>query len=118
MSTGRSLFGQVLGGEAIHDYRKLRDRAFDGCRLEVTGSAAFHLLHWEALQDPDMDAPLAVRLPVTRRVDKLPSRFDLPPERATLNISLVTARPFGTGDVGYRTISRPLLDAIQQAACR
>ena len=113
---GRSLFGQVLGGEAIHDYRKLRDRAFDGCRLEVTGSAAFHLLHWEALQDPDMDAPLAVRLPVTRRVDKLPSRFDLPPERATLNILLVTARPFGTGDVGYRTISRPLLDAIQQSS--
>ena len=68
-STGEALFGQVFGGAASHDYRRLRERAFDGCRLEVTGSAAFHRLHWEALRDPDLDAPLAVRLPVTRRVD-------------------------------------------------
>ena len=112
---GRSLFAQVLGGEANHDYRKLRDHAFDGDRVEISGSAAFHLLHWEALRDPDLDAPLAVRLPVTRRVDLLPSKFDLPPERATLNILLVTARPFGRGDIGYRTISRPLLDAMRHS---
>ena len=37
---GQDLFGQVLGGDASHDYRTLRERAFDGCRLEVTGSAA------------------------------------------------------------------------------
>jgi hypothetical protein len=38
---GRDLFGQVLGGAAAHDYRRLRERSFDGCRLEVTGSAGF-----------------------------------------------------------------------------
>ena len=113
---GRSLFGQVLAGSAAHDYRVLRDRSFDGCRLEVTGSAAFHLLHWEALRDPDMDTPLALRLPVTRRVGQLGSKFELPPERSSLNILLVTARPFGRGDVGYRTISRPLLDALRQSS--
>ena len=112
---GQDLFGQVLGGVASHDYRSLREQSFDGCRLEVTGSAVFHLLHWEALRDPDMDAPLAVRLPVTRRVGQLESRFQLPPARATLNILVVTARPFGAGDVGYRTISRPLLDALRQS---
>ena len=111
---GQDLFGQVLGGEASHDYRTLRERAFDGCRLEITGSAAFHRLHWEALRDPKIEAPLAVRLPVTRRVGQLESKFQLPPERATLNILVVTARPFGKGDVGYRTISRPLLDAMRQ----
>jgi tetratricopeptide (TPR) repeat protein len=113
---GRSLFGQVFGGEAGHDYRRLRDRAFDGCRLEVTGSAGFHLLHWEALRDPDLEAPLAVRLPVTRRVERLGSGFELPPPQPTLNILLVTARPFGRGDVGYRTVSRPLLDALRQSS--
>ena len=113
---GRDLFGQVLGGAAAHDYRRLRERAFDGCRLEVTGSAGFQLLHWEALRDPDLSSPLAVRLPVTRRAARLPSLFELPPGRATLNILLVTARPFGPGDVGYRTVSRPLLDALRQAS--
>ena len=91
-------------------------RSFDGCRLEVTGSAGFHLLHWEALRDPELDGPLAVRLPVTRRVARLPSRFELPSGQPTLNILLVTARPFGRGDVGYRTISRPLLDALRQGS--
>ena len=83
--------------------------------MEISGSAAFHRLHWEALRDPDLDAPLAVRLPVTRRVERQPSKFELPPERPTLNILVVTARPFGRGDVGYRTISRPLLDALRTA---
>lgn len=41
---GQALFGQVFGGAAAHDYRRLRDRSFDGCRVEVTGSAGFHLL--------------------------------------------------------------------------
>src|SRR5271166_5667853 len=97
-------------------YRRLREQAFDGCRLEVTGSAAFHLLHWEALRDPELDVPLAVRLPVTRRVGQLPSLFELPSGQPTLNILLVTARPFGRGDVGYRTISRPLLVALRQGS--
>jgi tetratricopeptide (TPR) repeat protein len=113
---GRVLFGQVFGGAAAHDYRGMRARSFDGCRLEVTGSAGFHLLHWEALRDPDLDAPLSVRLPVTRRVARLPSLFELPSGQPTLNILLVTARPFGRGDVGYRTISRPLLDALRQGS--
>ena len=73
---GQALFGQVFGGAASHDYRRLRERGFDGCRMEVSGSAAFHRLHWEALRDPDLAAPLAVRLPVTRRVERLPSKFD------------------------------------------
>ena len=72
-----------------------------------------HRLHWEALRDPDLPAPLAVRLPVTRRVERLGSKFDLPADRPTLNILVVTARPDGPGDVGYRTISRPLLDALR-----
>jgi hypothetical protein len=59
--------------------------------------------------------PLAVRLPVTRRVTGLGSRFDLPGDRPTLNVLVVTARPGGPADVRYRTVSRPLLDALRAA---
>ena len=112
---GEELFAQVFGGPASYDYRRLRERGFDGCRVEVSGSAALHRLHWEAMRDPDLDAPLAVRLPVTRRVDALGSKFDPPGGRPTLNILVVVARPDGPTDVGYRTISRPLLDALRTA---
>ncbi len=113
---GEALFGQVLGGSAAHDYRRLRDQSFDDCRVEITGAAGFHRLHWEALRDPELDGPLSVRVPVTRRVALVPSKFELPSGQPTLNILLVTARPFGRKDVGYRTISRPLLDALRQAS--
>ncbi len=113
---GTGLFRQVFGNEASHDYRKLREQSFDGCRLEISGSAALHRLHWEALRDPGSPGtPLSVRMPVTRRVDAQPSRFAVRDDLPTLNILVVTARPGGPHDVGYRTISRPLLDALRNA---
>ena len=112
---GTDLFEQLFAGPASHDYRTLAGQAFDGCRLQVQGSAAFHRLHWEALVDPASGSPLAVRMPVTRRIDGLGSRFDVANTGDTLNILVVTARPDGSRDVGYRTISRPLLDGLAQA---
>lgn len=112
---GKALFAQVLGGEASYDYRRLRDRGFDGCRIEVSGSARLHGLHWETLRDPGLPVPLAVRLPVTRRVTGQGSKFDPPGGRPTLNVLVVTARPDGPRDVGYRTVSRPLLKALRTA---
>src|SRR5580704_1976662 len=113
---GTALFGQVFGGKASHSYLKLREQAVDQCRLEVSGSAALHRLHWEALRDPEHpDSPLSVRLPVTRHVDAQPSQFAVRDDLPTLNILVVTARPGGSHDVGYRTISRPLLDALANA---
>src|SRR6266566_217864 len=109
-----ALFGQVFAGKPSHSYLKLRERSFDGCRLVVSGSAALHRLHWEALRDPEHpDSPLSVRLPVTRHVEAQPSQFALRDDLATLNILVVTARPGGSHDVGYRTISRPLRDALR-----
>ncbi len=112
---GEALFDQVFGGRANHRYLALRDRAFDGCRIEISGSAALHRLHWETLKDPDLAVPLSVRLPVTRRVDAQGSKFDPDEDRPTLNILVVVARPDGPADVGYRTVSRPLLDALRTA---
>jgi tetratricopeptide (TPR) repeat protein len=112
---GESLFAQVLGGDAYAAYRRLRDRGFDGCRIEISGPAGLHGLHWEALRDPGLPVPLAVRLPVTRRVTSVGAQFDPPGARPTLNVLVVTARPNGPRDVGYRTVSRPLLDAVRTA---
>jgi len=113
---GTVLFGQVFAGKPSHSYLKLQERSFDGCRLEVSGSAALHRLHWEALRDPEHpDSPLSVRLPITRHVEAQPSQFAVRDDLPTLNILAVTARPGGSHDVGYRTISRPLLDALQNA---
>ena len=112
---GEALFRQVFGRDANHDYRSLRDRSFDGCQIEISGSAAFHQLHWETLRDPELITPLSVRMPVTRRASNQPSRFEVRSDLPTLNIVVVTARPDGPRDVGYRTISRPLLDAVRTA---
>lgn len=109
---GRSLFAQVFGGPGAYEYRRMRERGFDGCRVEISGSAVFQRLHWETLRDPDLPEPLAVRLPVTRRVEPLASRFEAAADRPTLNILVVTARPDGPADVGFRTLSRPLLEAL------
>jgi len=112
---GEALFTQVFAGPASYRYRALRDRAFDGGRIEISGSAGLHRLHWEAMRDPELPVPLAVRLPVTRRVDAVSDTFDLSLAWPTLNILVVVARPDGPEDVGYRTISRPLLDALRTA---
>jgi tetratricopeptide (TPR) repeat protein len=112
---GRTLFGQVFAGEAAFGYRRVHDSGFEGCRLVVRGSAAFHRLHWEALCYPDEDVRLALRMPLVRQDARLPLRYELPDPAPTLNILVVTARPLGSRDVGYRTISQPLLDAIGQA---
>src|SRR5262249_57663694 len=56
-----------------------------------------------------------VRLRVTRRVEVQPSQFAVRHDLPTLNILVVTARPGGPHDIGYRTISRPLLDALRNA---
>ena len=105
----------MFGGAASHDYRRLRERSFDGCRIEVSGLRGAAPAALGGAAGPGPAAPLAVRLPVTRRVDRLGSKFDPPEDRPTLNILVVVARPDGPGDVGYRTISRPLLDALRTA---
>ncbi|MGW4946370.1 tetratricopeptide repeat protein [Actinoplanes sp. NPDC004185] len=111
---GQSLFRQVFAGEAAYGYRDARRVGFDGYRLVVRGSAGFQQLHWEALRDPDGGVQLALRMPVLRQDAAAPLRYDLPAPAPTVNILVVTARPFGRRDVGYRTISQPLLDAIGQ----
>ena len=74
---GLGLFEQVFAGPVLPEYRSWARRSFDGCRIQVQGSAAFHRLHWEALRDPESETPLALRMPLTRRVDGMAARFEV-----------------------------------------
>ena len=112
---GQSLFDQVFGGQAAPVYRRLRGQLFEDCRLEISGSAALHKLHWEALRDPELDRPLALCMPLTRRAEGQLGRTPLPAPAGPLRLLLVVARPGGPADQGYRTISRPLLEALRSA---
>ena len=112
---GEALFGQVLGGDAAHDYRSLKERGFDGCRVEVTGSAAFHRLHWETLWPPGAPNPLAYRTTIARRVPTRNAPKIPLPTAPNIRVLVIVARPGGADDVGYRTISRPLVETLHQA---
>jgi tetratricopeptide (TPR) repeat protein len=115
---GRGLFEQVFvaNQDCAYEFRRAQDAGFDGWRLEVVGGVDFHRLHWEALRDDGTGAPLGVRVPVVRRVENADRGFDVEAQGPTLNVLVVTARPHGARDVGYRTISRPLLAALRQAS--
>jgi hypothetical protein len=67
---------------------------------------------WEALRDPQAGL-LGQRCQIERRpnrqLDPMPLPEDLSRDR--VNILLVTARPY-EGDVHYRSISRPLVELI------
>jgi tetratricopeptide (TPR) repeat protein len=109
---GEALFRQVFSGEAAFGYRRTLDNGFDDHRLVIRGSASFHQLHWEALRDPNRDVQLALRMPLVRQDARHGLAYHLPDQVATLNILVVTARPLGYLDVGYRTISQPMIEAI------
>ncbi|MCP4702710.1 MAG: tetratricopeptide repeat protein [Gammaproteobacteria bacterium] len=113
---GETLFGQLFADrDAYGDYR---DALRDGFELEILGSPAFHGLHWETLKDPEQPEPLALHQVIVRKPLNLNARFQpiTPRESPVLNILLVVARPEGRKDVGYRTISRPLVEMVRDAS--
>ena len=67
------------------------------------------------MKDPELPRAFALEGPVVRKnLRPRPVEADLRPS-PTINILVVTARPGGARDVGYRTISRPLVESLQQA---
>lgn len=109
---GHRLFEQLFADRrAFTAYERWLQAGPQGIR--IAGSAAFHALHWEALKDPARPRALALDHPVLRATTHgTIDAFD-PPQTPQLNLLVVTARPGGRRDVGYRTISRPLLDGLE-----
>jgi tetratricopeptide (TPR) repeat protein len=115
---GEALFEQVFGDrKAYAEYEKLRGN-LGTLRLEIESlNPAFQALHWEALRDPELPKPLAVEAVMIRKSSQSTAIAAEVAVSPTINLLLVTARP-SRNDVAYRTISRPLLEALEQGNLR
>jgi hypothetical protein len=113
---GESLFKQLFADpNARRTYEVVKREGLDKLRFEIRGSPAFQALHWEALKDPDLPSAYSLGAPMVRKSPKpqsLPAEVNPSP---TLNLLIVTARPNAERDVGYRTITRPLVETLRQA---
>jgi hypothetical protein len=117
---GQNQFEQVFGAnlDAYSDYRELRDR-LNQVQIQIEGrSPEFQALHWEAMKDPDLPRPLAVDAVMLRKPLKPQAVRAVVNPSPVINLLVVTSRPDEEKDVGYRTISRPLIEAIQTAQLR
>src|SRR6266700_8325173 len=116
---GEELFKQVFGDSDIYaEYRDLLKAGLHNLHIEIAGVPKFHALHWESIKDPKLAQPLALQAAMVRKNLKpqvLPTSVRSSP---VINLLIVTARPSGIRDVGYRTISRPLVEALRNANLR
>lgn len=115
---GEALFEQIFGDrKAYAEYEKLRGN-LGTLRIEIESlNPAFQALHWEALRDPELPKPLAVEAVMIRKSSQSTAIAAEVAVSPTINLLLVTARP-SRHDVAYRTISRPLLEALEQGNLR
>ncbi|MCP3972110.1 MAG: CHAT domain-containing protein, partial [Rhodobacteraceae bacterium] len=112
---GDALFGQVFADRnAQAALETWRTGNADRQRIEIVGGPAFHQLHWEALRDPERGRALGTEFALVRAAPEVGvERAGQEREAPVVRVLVVTARPGGARDVGYRTISRPLLDALR-----
>ncbi len=112
---GESLFAQVFAElNALLAYKQARQQGLHTLQIEIAGSSAFHRLHWEALYDPEFETYLSLHA-VMLRQNIVPQTSPATMQPApTINVLVVVARPSGSRDVGYRTISRPLMDELEK----
>ena len=118
-SYGQQLFEDVFADrDAYGDYQQACRGGLANLQIEIAGeSPDFQALHWEAMKDPKLPRPLAVDCVFTRkRFQRGVVQIDLQPS-PEINLLVVTARPDEEKDIGYRTISRPLIDAIERGGC-
>lgn len=110
---GISLFNQIFAEpKALLQYRQAIESGLHAIQLEIVGTSSFHRLHWEALHDPDLNLVLALHAPIIRQNRKPQTWTATVQPSTTINILVVVARPAGSRDVGYRTISRPLVEQL------
>ncbi|MCP4113094.1 MAG: Tfp pilus assembly protein PilF, partial [Desulfobacteraceae bacterium] len=113
---GESLFGQVFSDPDLYaEYKKHISASMDDLRFEIIGSPEFHALHWESMKDPKLPRAWSLQGQMVRKNRKPQNiKAEVKPS-PTINLLIVTARPHGKYDVGYRTVSRPLVEALRQS---
>ncbi|MCC5640220.1 tetratricopeptide repeat protein [Nostoc sp. CHAB 5844] len=119
-SCGEELFKQVFRVDfnAYGEYQRLRGN-LSQLQIEIVGKTPeFQALHWEALRDPDLPRPLAVDCVMVRKSNQPAPMYADVQTSPVINLLVVVARPDEEQDVGYRTISRPLLELIENSHLR
>lgn len=113
---GETLFAQTIASDerAYSRYRQALAQGVATLHFQIIGDPSFHGLHWEALWDPDRGRPLTLDATIIRSGIEPLSHTVTVKESGTINLLLVTARPHGSRDVGYRTIGRPLVEMLHQ----
>jgi tetratricopeptide (TPR) repeat protein len=115
---GEKLFNQVFeqNAKVLVAYKTALQAGLNDAQIEIEGTPKFHSLHWEALKDPELHDPLVLQATMVRK-NLVPSAIQSQARPSpTINLLVVTARPSGQRDVGYRTISRPLVEALRQTS--
>src|SRR6266550_5557073 len=113
---GEKLFRQVIEQNAKVEfaYRTAVQAGLSDVQIEIEGGPAFHALHWEAMKDPELPEPLVLQATMVRK-NIVPSSIQSQVRpSSTINLLIVTARTHGKRDVGYRTISRPLVEGLRK----
>ncbi|MDJ0508898.1 MAG: tetratricopeptide repeat protein [Crocosphaera sp.] len=116
---GHNLFDQVFKDrKAYVDYCQLK-RDLKQVQFAIKSQTPeFQALHWEGMKDPDLPRPFAVDCLMNRRLIN-PINVDINlPVYSVINLLAVISRPDEDSDVGYRTISRPLVELIEQGNLR
>lgn len=111
---GNRLFQQLFTDHDLHAAFAKQHEAGE-VRIIVIGSPDFHRIHWEALWKPGAPKPLAHRVVITRKVPSKGFAKITLQVLPVIRVLVVVARPGGIKDVGYRTISRPLVETLHQA---
>jgi tetratricopeptide (TPR) repeat protein len=114
---GETLFERIFASHQVYArYSEAKMAGIGTMRFEIVGSPEFHRIHWEALKDPKLPRGFSLEVPIIRTtLSPHISRATLYPS-PTLNMLIVTARPFGDNRGSCRTIARPLVDGIRRAS--
>ncbi|WP_287128308.1 CHAT domain-containing protein [Candidatus Cyanaurora vandensis] len=117
---GEALFRQVFvdNHEVYVAYREAASNSRP-LRVEIVGrSLEFQALHWEAMWEPNAPSPLAVTGVMVRRSVRPVAPLARGEASPLVRLLVVVARPDEDEDVGYRTVSRPLIEAVDNGQLR
>ena len=117
---GKELFKQVFQSDirAFAKYSQIRND-LSQVQIEIESiTPEFHALHWETLQDPELPRPFSIDSVLIRKSVRSAVIEAQVKEFPTINLLVVVARPNTDRDVGYRTISRPLVEVIRNSQLR
>ncbi|MCK4766622.1 MAG: tetratricopeptide repeat protein [Candidatus Aminicenantes bacterium] len=112
---GESLFNNLfVQNEALIEWRNLVTD-LDKIRIQIySKDPSFQALHWEALKDPKEPKALCLKgTEFTRTSGTNTPNLSVQPS-CRLNLLMITARPNGKDDIEYRTITRPVVEAIEK----